>query len=62
LQTVYVLAADSPPKVITLMEESRMQNLKCFDVAGLPEGIAQLRELGPRLIAVGPETNKLRIA
>jgi len=61
---VYVTSAGdrATTKVITLMEESKMQNLKCFDISGVPEGLLLIREVGEKLVALTADSNTLVIA
>jgi hypothetical protein len=44
------------------MEESKMQNLKCFDISGVPEGLLLIREVGEKLVALTADSNTLVIA
>jgi hypothetical protein len=59
----YVTTDQGAPKIITLARDSRMGNLKCFDLAGLQEvGVALIREVGKHLVALSSDGARIVVA
>jgi uncharacterized membrane-anchored protein len=51
------------PKIITLARDSRMGNLKCFDLAGLQDmGVSLIREVGEHLLALSEDGARIIVA
>jgi hypothetical protein len=59
----YVTTDQGAPKIITLARDSRMGNLKCFDLAGLQEvGVTLIREVGKHLVALSSDGARIVVA
>jgi hypothetical protein len=48
-------------KLIKLMDDSKMNNLKCIDVSGLPDGATLVRDIGQKLIILSADSKSLVI-
>lgn len=59
----YVTTDQGAPKIITLARDSRMGNLKCFDLAGLQDvGVSLIREVGKHLLALSEDGARIMVA